>query len=254
MNAFRYWVSRALCSSLGRRLLFVAGVLAMLPVVPVYADVGPKPQMRFTFNFEIDPVSITSGQLIECEDETCTSGEPLEERGPQRFTCTESECSSLAYGYAPYHKLVIEFADQTRESNVFTKKAFTAHYQVTVSETGLAVKEVRRLGSGLCCPGFLLTLVLETVVASGYLQLFHLSRTALPWVPLSSLLTLPVVWFVFPQLAWAPGTITGLSEGFAVLFEAGLIYVASLRSVPLRHVAALSLVMNGASFLVGLLL
>jgi hypothetical protein len=74
----------------------------------------------------------------------------------------------------------------------------------------------------------------------------------LVWVALGSVLSLPVVWFGFPQLPLSDSLAVGLSEAFAVLFEAGLIYLAARRSVPFRHAAALSLVMNGVSFLFGL--
>jgi hypothetical protein len=246
---------RVLCSSrVLRMFLLIIGVALLLPVTFARADIGQKPSMEFTFEYEIDSVSIVAGQLIECEDEACETGEPLESLGPQRFTCTESSCSSLAYGYAPYHKLVIEFSDRARESNVFTKKAFTAAFKVTVMESALLVEEVQRSPLSGCCSGLLLTLVLETLVASVYLSVFHLPRAVLGWVPLSSVLTLPVVWFAFPQLAAPAGWVLALGEAFAVLFEAGLIYLAVRRMVPLKHVAALSLVMNAASFLVGLLL
>jgi hypothetical protein len=87
--------------------VLLIGVLAMLgPAQVVYADAGPKPGMHFTLTFEGDPVAIVQVQLIECEDEMCADGQPLEELGPQRITCTEQECSSVAYGYAPYHNRV----------------------------------------------------------------------------------------------------------------------------------------------------
>jgi hypothetical protein len=238
------------------KLLLLASVVALfLPVTLVRADAGPKPKMDFRFEYEIDPVSIVEGQLLECEDETCADGKPLEELGPQRFECTESDCSSVAYGYAAYHKLVITFADRVRESNVFTKKAFAANFAVTVLETELRVEETGGVlgGGGLpCCSGLLFTLAVETLVASVYLRLFGLPKAALVWVVLGSVLSLPVVWFGFPQLPLSDSLAVGLSEAFAVLFEAGLIYLAARRSVPFRHAATLSLVMNGASFLFGL--
>ncbi len=239
---------------LGRCALWLIAALLLLPAVPAWADVGPKPSMSFTFKYEGDPIAIVEGQLIECEDEECASAKPLEEAGPQRFSCTETECSSIAYGYADYHKLVITFADGTRESNVFTKKAMAARYQVTVSADGLQVQEVRNPIGRLCCPSIFVTLVLETLVAVGYLRTFSLPHAALGWVPLASVLTLPVVWLAFPHLRLAQGWITGLSEGFAVLFETGFLYLATWRSLSLRHAFLLSLIMNAASFLAGLLM
>jgi len=241
-------------------VLLLACLLALLPAQVVHADVGPKPSMKFTFEFEGDSATIVSGQLIECDDAACASGAPLEDFGPQGFSCTEDACTSLAYGYADYFKLVIEFSDRTRESNVFEKTAFAARYEVTVSEDALEVQEtsaaVRRFfgqGQGcFCCPSVLVTLVLETVVASAYLSLFRLPGVMLAWVPMCSLFTLPAVWLVFPLLPLPSGWTIGLSEGFAVVVEAVLLYGLALRGKRWKHAAALSVAMNAGSFLVGL--
>ncbi|MFN2269411.1 MAG: hypothetical protein ACK2US_01155 [Anaerolineae bacterium] len=239
------------------RLLFLlAAVMAMLPLATARADVGPKPTADFEFEYQIAPVDIVEGQLIECEDETCEKGEPLEELGPQRFECEEQSCSSMAYGYADYLKLVITFTDRQRESNVFTKEAYAAAFKVIVLESSLQVEEIRTgIGiGGCCCSGLAATIALEIVVAMAYVSIFHLPKAVLGWVPLASVLTLPVVWFVFPQLRLAAGWEVGLSEGFAVLVEAGLVYLATRRRIGLKHAAALSLAMNSFSFLLGLLL
>ena len=66
------------------------------------------------------------------------------EMGPQRFTCTETTCSSLAYGYSDYHRLRISFTDgRVLESNVFDKEYFDARYKVTIRADDLLVKELR---------------------------------------------------------------------------------------------------------------
>lgn len=135
----------------GRRLLIrlsgcVALILAVLalslmPALLAQADTGPKPKMTFTFQFQGDAIAIVGGQQIECQDDQCADGKPLEEHGPQRFWCDAAQCSSMAYGYAPYHKIVVQFADRTRESNVFGKEAFSAEYTVSVLAESLLVKE-----------------------------------------------------------------------------------------------------------------
>ncbi len=234
-------------------ILLVAAGLALVPLAVARADAGPKPSMNFAFEFEVPEVPIVGGQLLECDDEACATAEPLEELGPQRFSCSEESCSSLAYTYASYHKLRIEFADRTRESDVFGKRAYRASYRVTVTEAALQVEEVSRGGLAGLCPAWPLTLLLETAIAALYLGAFRLPRTLLGWVPLSSLLTLPIVWLAFPLLGLPGRWGTGLAEGFAVTAEAGLLYAAAHGAVPLRHVAALSLVMNAASFSLGLL-
>ena len=53
-------------------------------------------------------------------------------------------CSSIAYGYADYHQLVVTFSDGvTRQSDIFEKNAFHATYRVTVGQVSLHVQEGR---------------------------------------------------------------------------------------------------------------
>lgn len=129
-----------------RQALFsitVAVCILILQVQGAQADAGPKPTMEFSFVQETEPpLTIVEATLLQCEDAACSTSTPLEEAGPQRFTCTADHCSSMAYGYSTYNRLVIRFSDdRTRESNVFTKQAFQANYQVTIRETDLAVEE-----------------------------------------------------------------------------------------------------------------
>lgn len=222
------------------------------PPAPVQADVGPKPGMTFVFDFKGGGQKILGGQQLECAQADCSDAKPLMEAGPQRFTCTETGCSSLAYGYKDYHKLVIQFSDRTRESNVFGKRGFNAHYKVTVRETDLLVEEdtlpIDPLG---CANGVLGTLIVEVLVAGLYLGLFQMPRFLAGWAAVGSLLTLPFVWLLFPLLPLPPAWSTGLGEGFAALVEAGLFYMAAGRRISFGQALLLSLATNGASFLVG---
>lgn len=234
------------------RSVFLGLMFIICHVVQVKADVGPKPGMDFQFTYEKDKIPIVNGQLLECSDETCSDTQPLAEMGPQRFACTQYECHALAYAFGDYFKLVIEFEDRARESNVFTKKAFNASYIVTVNENSLDVKEKFKLGA--CCNmlGLWLTLVVEPLVASIYLSTFHLPGVFLGWVPLASLVTLPAVWFAFPLLPLPSIAIIGFSEIFAVLVETFLLHIFPFRRLSLKHALLLSLTMNLVSFLIGL--
>jgi len=227
-------------------------LVLIMPAVPALADTGPKPTEAFAFEYKIPKVDIVSGQLLQCDDPDCQAGKPLTKGGPQNFTCTVDACQSLAYGYSKYQKLAITFTDGVRVSNVFTKGAFFANYTVTVLQGSLQVKETSGLVSRACCPSLGLTLVLETLLASIYLSVFHLPRSILGWVPVASLITLPFVWAVFPYLGLNDWLTTALSESFAVVVEAAFIYAVTSRAISLRHVVILSLAMNAFSFLVGL--
>lgn len=220
------------------------------------ADAGPKPGMDFTFEFEGDASDIVSGELFECFQSDCSDAALLEELGPQGFRCSTVSCDSITYGYIDYHKIRITFADgRVLESNIFEKKAFNAEFIVTVKEDSLEVKEKwKPFGFCFCGSALLLTLVLETLVGGIYFNLFGLPKAMLGWVPLVSLVTLPVVWYAFPLLPLRDVWVTGLSEGFAFSAEAGLLLLAFRGGVSLKHILALSFLMNLLSFTAGLAL
>ena len=114
-----------------------------LPASIVGADTGPKPAMEFEFEQELagQPLSILSGVLYECQQSECSDAAPLEEVGPQGFYCQADGCSATAYGFAPYHKIEIEFSDgQRRESNIFETAGFDSRYTVTIRQQDLLVE------------------------------------------------------------------------------------------------------------------
>jgi len=122
--------------------LLLLFLLAFLPAHAALADTGPKPTMDFEFKQELtgEPVTITAGVLYECAQPDCSDASPLEELGPQRFTCEVDSCSALAYGFRPYHRLEIQFSDgQTRQSNIFETAGFDSKYTVTVRPQDLLV-------------------------------------------------------------------------------------------------------------------
>jgi hypothetical protein len=219
------------------------------------ADVGPKPEMRFYFVFEEDsPLIVAEGDLIECDDAACSSGKPLEQVGPQDFTCSETECRSMAYGYAPYHRLVIAFSDGSqRESNVFEKKAFSADYKVVVREGDLQVDEIN-LQQTFACPS-LLTLGVEFFIALAFLSINRMPKRWLLWVLVGNIVTLPVVWLLLPMTGLPAILVMLVSELFAFGVEAALLRFLTRRpQIMWRQAVTLSLVMNAASFLFGLMI
>lgn len=127
-------------------LLLIALGAALLVLVPAArADVGPKPTLDFVFVYETGaPLTITGGELLQrCDETTCVDGKPLQQAGPQHFSCTESSCSSMAYGYSEYQQLVIHFSDGvTRKSQIFTRSSFSNQMRVTVRENDLWVETI----------------------------------------------------------------------------------------------------------------
>jgi hypothetical protein len=123
-------------------VLCLIACFLFLPNFSARADIGPKPTMEFIFVQEDDPhLAIVEGTLLECEDAACMQAAPLEDLGPQGFSCSSDRCSSMAYGYAPYHRLVIRFSDgKIRESNIFENRFFNAVFLVTIRADDLVIK------------------------------------------------------------------------------------------------------------------
>jgi hypothetical protein len=124
--------------------LFLFSLLAFLQAGVALADTGPKPSMDFQFQQEMTgepPLTIISGILYECDQPDCSDAAPLEEGGPQGFTCAANSCYAVAYGFAPYHQLEIEFSDgNIRRSHVFETAGFDSKYTVTIRPGDLLVE------------------------------------------------------------------------------------------------------------------
>jgi hypothetical protein len=129
--------------------LLLLALQLVLPVPIALADTGPKPSMDFEFRQDSagEPLTITSGILYECEQSDCSDAAPLEELGPQGFYCQVDSCYATAYGFAPYHRLEIQFSDgRMRQSNVFETAGFDSRYTVTIRPEDLLVEAQFSLG------------------------------------------------------------------------------------------------------------
>jgi hypothetical protein len=126
--------------------LIVPAILFVLSLVPARmaaADTGPKPTMDFEFlqNASGAQLTILSGILYECQQSDCSDAKPLTRGGPQGFSCDQTSCHALAYGFSPYHRIEIQFSDgTTRRSNIFQTAGFNSRYQVTIGEADLLVQ------------------------------------------------------------------------------------------------------------------
>ena len=129
-----------------RLLIFLQ---VFLPIHAALADTGPKPTMKFQFQFEsgVEKSGIVSGILFECNESDCSDAAPLEEVGPQGLYCEPQSCRAIGYGFAPFSMLEIEFSDgMTRRSNIFEQAGFDSYYTVYVRLDNLHVEPRFSLG------------------------------------------------------------------------------------------------------------
>jgi hypothetical protein len=218
------------------------------------ADTGPKPTMTFHFVFEGEPVAILGGQLLQCDTADCANGRPLTEGGPQRFECPSAEpdeCFALAYGFADYQQLVVEFSDRTRTSQVFRPPNFEADLTVQVTADALLVEPMAPSLARLAI-ALLVTLLVEMLVAALFLMLFRDGWPMLPWALLASVITLPLLWLGLGRLGGVPLAALCGGELLVVAVEALILRLAGRRrDFGWGRALLLSLLMNGASFVVG---
>lgn len=159
--------------------LFMAAIWILFSLAsPARADLGPKPTMVFEFEpaAGLPNLLVLEGSLLECDDDACIQSHPLEDFGPQGFTCFGTTCHAVAYSFSDYHRLVLTFSDGvTRESNIFTKRSFEANYMVTIGKKDLFVEE----GRGYPNPNILffgMAIVNMLLLAGAFLSLVFLIR------------------------------------------------------------------------------
>jgi len=224
----------------------------------VFADLGPKPSMTFDISLP-DGVSLIGGEQYECQDKECKDVQPLGKAGPQRFFCIiqDTQCFSRAYGYAPYHKLSLRFSDNVRESNIFQAIAFEANFTVKVNDDTLFIEEKKSeiVGKDVFTPFFgasFITIATELIAA---LLIFLILQTPkkkrlLFIILLGNIITLPMVWFIFPRVQPASLAIP-LAEGFAVLFEAWWFWMVGKKQFSFPKSLILSIILNVISVIIG---
>lgn len=241
-------------------------ITPLLSVSIAYADVGPPPPtMGFELEYQIPRTPIINAQLFLCDDASCITSQPFANPQqsvgpPQLFECSEESCWTWGSGIGstPYYRLRITFSDKTRESNVFTKVAYGARYSVTIAEDRLFVREISPgsffgyfspVQNLLFLPALIVTLITETIVAARYARRV---QRPIRWVGYANMISLPIVWFVFPFLRVSFAIVVILAELFAVGFESAFLYFANRKtSLSLRQASVASVLMNLASIGVG---
>ena len=165
-----------------------------------------------------------------------------------------SKVAATTTAVQAFTNLSLCFADKTRQSNIFEKHSFEASFTVQVNADNLSVEQI-----GLGLPyalstqvmGFLVALVITLSIETP-LAVLMLKRWKLPhkWILIlvANLISLPIVWFVFPFISNNTFIVIGLAELFAIAFEACFYYLAMRKDgLSLGRAATLSALANLAS-------
>ena len=252
----RYWIS-----------LFIGLILFAMILVPTHsssADAIAPTYIGFHFYFNAENISILGGKLLLCSDASCNQ---YEEYNKGTFDCTKNNCIALpntdelfVENFADYEKIIIFFTDKTRESNVFPFQGKVECYDVQVEKDKLIVAESNPPLSSFVEPtcftgAVFLTILVETIIAAIYIKIIKIQKSFLLLVVLANIISLPIVWFVFRQIINNDAVYWIVSEIFAVTFEAAFMFLFGRKyGIGIKHASILSLVMNTASFLSGLVI
>jgi hypothetical protein len=240
------------------RGIFLISAIFILSILInfISADLGPKPTMEFNIQYETsNQITLINGSQYQCEDKDCNNIKRLSEYGPQRFLCNSNSCRSAAYGYSPYQKLILNFSDKQRESQIFYTNAFNAKFNVRVTDSELIVEETTPFASKWKVSSFIksliITLILELLVALKYLSKNKLPKKILVSILIGNLITLPIVWFIIQLIITKLEIFILLSEIFAIVFEAYFIYYLNKKKITIKKAFILSIIMNLTSWIIG---
>jgi hypothetical protein len=232
-------------------IIFIINIHSFL-----FADAGPKPSMKFKMVYKTTkPVKVIEGWQLESRFQTFNVFDTLKRQGPQEFIANQDNAHSVSYGYDDYHKIIIQFEDRTRESNVFGNESFNSQYEITVLDDRLEVRDVTPFMKdsstwSAFLKALMLTLALEIFVAFIYLKLAKKPLKILLFVILGNLITLPVLWFLLPLILNVGASIM-LGELFAFGFEAMFLLWTCKTWFKPGGAFLLSFSMNFMSLLVG---
>ena len=239
-------------------LLFTVLILGL---TPLWGGISPKPEMDFSFQYQTTQtpaVLPATSEQIQCKDNQCMVQEPLGVYGIQRLYCQTEKCFSIAYEYAPFQKLIIDFSDGVkRQSNVFaTPSKLRNHFIVTVREKDLLVapsaepQKFNALARADAWASLIIILLIELVAAFAYLYYTEKSYRVLYSVFLVNLITMPVSWQFLANVVPEP-TLIWL---FSLVFEAVFIWLLNRKTLTLRNSAVLSLAINVSSYSSGIMI
>lgn len=113
------------------------------------------------------------------------------------------------------------------------------------------IKEKNYYIPGLFFQALFFTVVVEFVTAIYFFMKLKKPVKLLYYVITANLISLPVVWFVFPLFGRPSNLLTLSSEVFAFLFEALFIYLLNKRFITLKQSLILSFLTNFISYTTG---
>jgi len=242
--------------SMKRRHIVLAILLLALLLPLASADICPKGTVQFNLIYEtFEPVTLIDSKLIRYENEQCLH--EIEFYSFERFEYAQKECRSNAFP-RQYNRLIINFSDRQRQSDVFSITSYGTEFDVHVTDSELIVEETTPILVVIfyAMPDFAqflaVTIILELMMILIFITVLNKSMKVIVAVLIANLISFPAFWQFIVD---SPGSGNLLiSEAFVVVFEGFFIYYFMKKVIPIYQSLALSLIINLGSFLSGMIL
>ncbi len=274
------------------KVLFILAIflLLILPLnKPANADLGPKPTVKIDVLYNNAPITDATfkAKILECRkfpefDEQNQKGTSTlyQSTLPPKLRIMEydkdkncywipasmawgedCEKSSCKFTYMIPDTFKVEVwlpsTDKVYISDSITTKAFNGTYKVLISSNGKAkIINTKLFNFSPNTSEFLvsvfITLLLELLITAIYCGIKKKPKGLIKLVFIGNLITLPIVWFVFPLLKIIPIISVLLSELFAVIAEGYILY--KFGGLTLKQSLILSAINNTISVILGTIL
>lgn len=243
----------------------------------VSADIGPKPSVNIDVLYNGNKISDASfsAKMLDCVDEDIGYREAglISQLNISEYDsvnncywipaylawggdCRDSKCY---FGYFPPSEfkfaVYVPSLDKVFITNEISRTSFDSSYEATLNSDGSAniyetTSLVKKYDISLFIKALIITLIIELLVALIYLSRTKLPKKILISVLVGSLITLPIVWFIFPMIKIISLVIL-LSGIFAIVFEAYFIHYLNKQAITLKKSFVLSIMINLASLIIG---
>jgi hypothetical protein len=260
--------------------LIIFGALVVFLPKGASADLGPKPSVDIDVVYNQQSISDTnfSARMLWClsqdqkqvgmEDKTIPQLEINEYDSskscywvPARLAgggqCSNSSCH---FGYMPPSEfklaVFIPSIDKVFITNEISRTNFNSRYKAELFSDGSAkISETTPVLSSdkvsSFAKAFPITIILELLVSLIFLSVRKLPKKILTYILLANIISLPIVWFLFPLVKLPILAIIVMSEIFAVLFETYFIYLLNKQIITFKQSLTLNILNNLASLFVG---
>jgi len=256
-------------------LIIIFSMILLLPLIS--ADMGPKPTVEVHVTYDGEKVQETEfpsvmlvcySSATDSYDRDIISELKINQYDAARecywrpnsmalgSTCELSTCVYTNYLPREFKVAVyLSSLDKTFVSDAIKRDNFRSEYQLSLGADGSAnIAETTSFFKYTKLRSFvvalIITLAVELLFTLAFFRKTKVKKKILLYVFIANLISLPIVWFLFPLLGIEIWVIL-LAEAFAIVFEAYFIEWISKKKISFKKALILSIVVNVASFLIG---